>query len=80
MLFKFIFYSVIAYLVLRVVRWFLTPSAPSSARKASARRARSARMVRCSACGMFITESSALMVGGSDFCSRACYERKVHRA
>ncbi|MFP5264183.1 MAG: PP0621 family protein [Blastocatellia bacterium] len=80
MLFKFILYCVLAYLTLRFIRWVLRPARPSPARGRGAPRARSSQMVRCDVCGMFITKSSALMVGGSDFCSRACYERKVHRA
>jgi hypothetical protein len=78
MLFKFILYSILVYLALRLVRWILTPSASSP--KKTVRRAKSSQMVRCNACGMFITKGSALMEGGGDFCSKTCYERKVYRA
>jgi hypothetical protein len=38
-------------------------------------------MVRCAGCGMFISESSALVRNGAGFCSRACAESNpVHRA
>lgn len=80
MLFRFIFYCILAYLTLRFIRWVLRPSRAASSRRQGAGRDRSSQMVRCSACGMFITKSSALMLGGSDFCSKACYEQKVHRA
>lgn len=80
MLFKFIFYCVLAYLTLRFIKWVLRPARPSPTGGRTAPRGRSSEMVRCDACGMFITKSSALMVAGGDFCSRACYEQKVHRA
>jgi len=78
MLFRFIFYCMLAYMAWRFVRWLVAPSPGRSNRDRSARR--NAAMVRCQTCGMFITESSALIVGGRDFCSRQCLERKARRA
>lgn len=76
MLLRFIFYCVMAYMAWRFVRWLVTPSRVN--RAASPRR--NAAMVRCETCGMFITESSALVVGGRDFCSRQCLDQKARRA
>ena len=77
MLLRFIFYCVLAYMAWRFVRWLVTPS--SRLNRAGTPR-RSAAMVRCETCGMFITESSALVVGGRDFCSRQCLDQKARRA
>jgi len=74
MFFRFIIYCVLAYIALRLVRRLISPKAPR--RSASgARKVRSAQMIRCETCGMFITERSAIMAGGRDFCSRACAEK-----
>jgi hypothetical protein len=78
MLFRFIFYCVLAYLAWRFVRWLVTPSPARASR--GGRGARAASMVRCESCGMFITQSSALVIGGRDFCSRQCLEQKARRA
>ena len=76
MILRFLFYSLIAYIILRLIRWLFTPSRP----RQTARARRAAQMVRCEACGMFITKSSALMAGDRDFCSKTCLEQKVHSA
>ena len=76
MLLRFISYCILAYLVLRFIRWLL---APSPRRPAQGGRSRSAPMVRCEACGMFVTQSSALVAGGRDFCSRQCLEQRARR-
>src|SRR2546426_845749 len=73
MLLRFIIYTILAYLVLRLVRKLLGPSQRNT--RASRRSARSAQMIRCESCGMFITQSSALMVGGREFCSKSCAQR-----
>jgi formylmethanofuran dehydrogenase subunit E len=78
MLSRFIFYCVLAYFAWRFVRWLLTPS--SSRPNRSGRAGRAAAMVRCETCGMFITETSALVAGGRDFCSRHCLEQRARRA
>ena len=79
MLFRFIFYLVIAYTALRIVRWLINPT-PRAARRMAARRPRPSQMIRCAACGMFITQTSALALGGREFCSKSCAERRVHSA
>jgi hypothetical protein len=78
MILRFILYSLIAYLAMRLIRWLFTPSRPGQTSRGRARRA--AQMVRCDACGMFITKSSALMAGDRDFCSKTCLDQKVYRA
>lgn len=78
MIVRFILYTIIAYIALRCVRWLLTPARPRP--KTPARVRRSSDMVRCEACGMFITKSSALVGGNREFCSKLCLEQKVHRA
>jgi hypothetical protein len=78
MLFRFLLYCLIAYLALRFIRWLVAPSPTRAAR--GGRKRRTAAMVRCETCGMFVTESSALVTGGQDFCSRACLEQRVRRA
>ncbi|HWP42117.1 MAG TPA: PP0621 family protein [Blastocatellia bacterium] len=86
MVFRFILYTLIAYLALTLLRRLVTAAAPSARppkKNARARdsRQRSARLVRCARCGMFVAESSALLVKGAEFCSRACAEKEaVHRA
>jgi hypothetical protein len=78
MFLRFIFYSILAYLAMRFLRWLIAPSSARSAKTARGRRI--APMVRCETCGMFITENSALVAGGRDFCSRNCLEQRVRRA
>ena len=81
-LFQFIFYIVVAYLVLGFVRRLLAGkprSAGSEHRTAAGRTSNSSRLIRCAACGVFITERSAMIVGQSGFCSKACAEGRVHR-
>ena len=79
MLFRFILYMVLAYTALRVVRWLINPSS-SMARRVSARGARSSQMIRCARCGMFVTQKSALALGGREFCSKSCADQRVHSA
>jgi len=68
---RFIIYSILAYLILRFVRKLLAP-APGARARRSPNETRSARMVRCENCGTFVTQSSALLVAGREFCSRDC--------
>lgn len=74
---KFIFYCIVAYVVLRVLRWILTPLPRS---RSNARRASAAKMVRCESCGMYVTQSSALSIGEMEFCSKTCARQKARRA
>ncbi len=74
MFFRFIFYCILAYLVFRFVRRLLSPRSRQRS-TAGTRRATSAQMIRCENCGMFITQSSAILAGGRDFCSRACAQK-----
>ena len=75
MFFRFIFYCILAYAAIRFVRWIMKPS---SARASQRKRPNAAQMIRCESCGMFITQRSALLIGGRDYCSRSCAE-KVNR-
>ena len=89
---KLLILFILLLLVIRLVRRFigrmLRTALLRSARHATGaggarpRRtaARASKMVRCRACGTFITESSALVVGESGFCSKACAESKLSRA
>ena len=77
MLLRFITYCIVAYLVMRFIRWLLAPSPRRSDKGGRLRH--SAAMVRCEACGMFITQSSAVVAGGHDFCSRQCLEQRARR-
>jgi hypothetical protein len=82
---KLIICFIVFLLVIRLIRRFIgrmLHSAVSGGRRPrqTAARAGGAKMVRCRACGTFITESSALVVGESGFCSKACAERKLSRA
>ena len=74
---RFIFYCILAYLVMRFVRWLITPSRARS--RGATNAPRNATMVRCETCGMFITQRSALAAGGHDFCSRNCLEQRARR-
>jgi hypothetical protein len=82
MFLRFVIYSLIAYFVIRFVRKLMTPSRPTSAprREATGKRSDSAVMVRCSACGTFITETSAMITGGGKYCSSACAQSRVRTA
>ena len=81
MLLRFILYSLIAYLVIGFIKKLLRGAgdktrATGGARKTTTRKTSSAAlMVRCVACGTFIAESRAIMVGTSGFCSNACANR-----
>ena len=87
--FKLIIYFILLLLVIRMIRRFigrvLFPARHAAGSggprpRQTGARAQASKMVRCQACGTFITESSALVVGGSGFCSKACAERKLSRA
>jgi hypothetical protein len=41
---------------------------------------RSSEMIRCNACEMFITRSSAFMSGDGVFCSKTCFENRLRKA
>jgi hypothetical protein len=75
---KFIIYCVLAYLAIRFVRRLLSPVSGGRFR-ATSRNAGPAQMIRCESCGMFITPTSALLVGGREFCSKSCAQ-KTNRA
>lgn len=79
MLFKFILFLVFAYTLLRVVRW-LGNQSPSAGRRTANRSPRAAHMIRCASCGLFVTQKSALTLGGREFCSKSCAEQRVHSA
>jgi hypothetical protein len=73
MLLRFIFYCLVAYAGFRFLRWLVKP-APA---RSNLRSPRSSRMVRCESCGLFVTEGSAMVVRGRDFCSKACAQRNL---
>ncbi len=75
---RLIFYCIVAYLAMRFVRWLVTPSGAKSRRGVPP--SRRATMVRCETCGTFVTERSALVAGGRDFCSQPCLEQRARRA
>lgn len=77
MFFRFIVYCVLAYLALRFVRRLLSPRSGAGSRAAK-REAMPAQMIRCENCGMFITQTSSLLVAGREFCSKSCAQ-KVNR-
>jgi hypothetical protein len=84
-LFRLIIYVAIAYLVLRFVRRLLSgPDAGSRLGSNFGSRvrpgSRSGHMIRCDSCGMFVTESSALQLSGSNYCSRRCAEGNLRKA
>ncbi len=78
MFFRFIVYCVLAYVALRFVRRLLSPPRSGGGSRAVKREAVPAQMIRCENCGMFITQSSALLVAGREFCSKSCAQ-KVNR-
>ena len=77
MFLRFVFYCILAYFAWRFVRWLMSPSPARSKRPTFSRHP--AQMVRCESCGMFITEGSAMVVEGHDFCSRTCLEERARR-
>lgn len=79
MLLKFILFLVLAYTLLRVVRWLGNPST-SGRRRVGNRSPGAAHMIRCATCGLFVTQKSALALGGREFCSKSCAEQRVHSA
>jgi hypothetical protein len=79
MVLKFILFSVIAYFLIRFVRGLMSgvTSSPANAgrgktppREPSA--SSSALMIRCAACGTYITQTSAVLSGSHIFCSNSC--------
>ena len=84
MLFRFILYSVIAYLVIGFIKRLIGAAGDrqrAAAGQSQPKKSRSAAlMVRCAFCGTFIEESRAILAGGSDFCSTACANRAAQRA
>ena len=74
---RFLIYCVLAYLAFRFVRRLLTPATGGGVFKAT-RESGPAQMIRCDNCGMFITQTSAFLVGGREFCSKSCAQ-KVNR-
>ena len=77
MFLRLLIYCVLAYLAFRFVRRLLS-AAPGGVSRATPREARPAQMIRCENCGMFITQTSALLIGGRGFCSKSCAQ-KVNR-
>lgn len=75
--FRFIIYCVLAYFAYRFVRRLLSPASGGGS-GAATREARPAQMIRCENCGMFITQTSALLAGGREYCSKSCVQ-KVNR-
>ncbi len=74
MFFRFLIYSVLAYLALRFVRRLLSPTSARRSRTIR-REAGPAQMIRCESCGMFITQTSALLIRGREFCSKSCAQK-----
>ena len=74
MFFRFVLYCILAYLAIRFVRRLLSPARPRGPRVAT-RDGGPAQMIRCQNCGMFVTQTSALLVGGREFCSTACAQK-----
>ncbi|MBI3651199.1 MAG: hypothetical protein HY231_09155 [Acidobacteria bacterium] len=88
MLLKFLLFSVIAYVVIRFVRGLMIGlNGQPKVAKAGAgqtprqrpQRASAALMIRCAACGTFITESSAVLSGSHVFCSDSCAKIPMQR-
>jgi hypothetical protein len=78
MVLRFILYSVIAYFVIRFIKSFF--SGAKNAKLATGSRKRvAATMIRCDACGTFITESSAVPSGNHLFCSKSCVKVGIQR-
>jgi uncharacterized protein len=80
MLFRLIYYAIVAYIVYIVIRFFqnlgrsLRPSAPSSAQPRL-----SGQMVKDEACGTYISKDEALreVIDGEErfFCSKECRKK-----
>ena len=70
---RFLIYCVLAYLAYRFVRRLLTPGTGGVFKAPS--ESGPAQMIRCDNCGMFITQTSALLVGGREFCSKSCAQK-----
>ena len=75
-LIRLIFYSIIAYFVIRFIRKFLAIRPTASRRGLHVAATRASQMVRCESCGTFVAETRALVIGSRDFCSKACAEKK----
>ena len=75
-LIRIIFYSIIAYFVIRFIRKFVGGRPADSRRRLHVASNKTSRMVRCESCGTFVAETRALVIGSRDFCSKACAEKK----
>lgn len=64
--------AVFAYLALRLIGRWLNPPARSDAAR---RPTRGGHLVKCAACGMFVAQDRALLLGGRGFCSTRCVEK-----
>jgi hypothetical protein len=83
-LIKFIIYSVIAYFVISFIKNLIgaSKSPPRKAAQpgAASRSKDDALMIRCAACGTFITQGSAIAIGNNQFCSNACAGVRAQKA
>jgi hypothetical protein len=75
-LIRLIFYSIIAYFVIRFIRKFLGGRPGESRPRLHVAGKRTSQMVRCESCGTFVAETRALVLGNKEFCSKACAETK----
>ena len=75
-LIRFIFYSIIAYFVIRFIRKFLAIRPLESRARGRVSSNRASQMVRCESCGTFVAETRALVMDNKEFCSKACAENK----
>ena len=72
-LIRLITYFIAGYLIWKFLKWLVTPAKRkngSNVRNDS--RGKSRLLIKCAACGTFITEARALMVRGRAYCSATC--------
>ena len=86
---RFILLTLIAYLLFRWVKKLLRASVPRpaferdekvSGRFNSRQASATSPMIRCEACGMFVTRSSAFLASNGNFCSKKCFEDSLRKA
>ena len=79
-LIRLLIYFVVGYLFWKFLKWLVKPAKRKGGASTRNPGDKAMSLIKCSGCGMFITEARALMVRGQAYCSTACAGAAVDRA
>ncbi len=79
-LIRLLTYFVVGYLFWKFLKWLVAPAKKRGDSSGGNPGGKAMLLIKCNACGMFITESRALMVRGRAYCSTACAGTAANRA